>query len=301
MGRTLPEGFAALCEQAKHVVDKITDRLGELTRAERQLANALLENYPVAGLGSITALAESAAVSAPTVVRTVQKLGFRGYSEFQAALRRELEEKISNPIAKRDKWVETAPEKHILNRFTEAVIANVDQSLAAVDLEVFEEVCALLADTSRRVFIVGGRITRTLADYFFLHMQVIRTNVVHVHAVSNAWPHYLLDLNENDIVVIFDVRRYENSTLRLAEIASEKGARIILFTDQWRSPVHKLADHCFAARISVPSAWDSSIATLLLVEAMIAAIQEVNWEETKTRMEELEIMFDRTRFFRKFT
>lgn len=290
-----------MSDETSSVADQLSNRLEELPRAERQLADRLLENYPVSGLRSITALAESAKVSTPTVVRMVQRLGFSGFTDFQAELRRELEEKISSPIAKRDKWVETAPDKHILNRFTEAVIANVEQSLAAVKLEAFEDVCALLADTDRRIFVVGGRITHTLADYFFLHLQVIRKDVVHIQAVSNAWPHYLLDLAEEDVVVIFDVRRYENSTLRLAELASEKGASIVLFTDQWRSPVHKIADHCFSSRISVPSAWDSSIATLLLLEALIAAVQEVNWDETKNRMEDLEIMFDRTRFFRKFT
>ena len=34
---------------------------------------------------------------------------------------------------------------------------------------------------------------------------------------------------------------------------------------------------------------------------MIAAVQEANWSKTRKRMENLEVMFDRTRFFRKFT
>ncbi|MGI9426500.1 MAG: MurR/RpiR family transcriptional regulator [Hyphomicrobiaceae bacterium] len=285
----------------KSVAEELSDRLQDLTRAERQLADTIRENYPISGLGSITALAENAGVSTPTVVRMVQKLGFSGYTDFQAELRRELEEKISNPIAKRDKWVESASEKHILNRFTEAVISNIEQSLAAVQPETFDEVCRMLSDTDRRVFVVGGRITRTIADYFFLHLQVIRRKVIHVQAISNAWPHYLLDVHRGDVVVIFDVRRYENSILRLAEMVREKGATIVLFTDQWRSPVQKIADQCFSARISAPSAWDSSVATLLLVESLIAAIQEVNWDQTRSRMEDLEMMFDRTRVFRKFT
>ena len=48
-----------------------------LTRAEKQLAESLLDNYPVSGLGSITTIAENAGVSTPTVVRMVQKLGFK--------------------------------------------------------------------------------------------------------------------------------------------------------------------------------------------------------------------------------
>ncbi len=283
------------------IADRLQANFDTLTRAERQLAHSILENYPVSGLGTITIVARKADVSTPTVARLVQKLGYKGFPDFQAALRRELEAKISDPIAKRDIWAQKAPKGHILNRFTDVVIGNIRQSLAQVETATFDDSCALLADMDRSLYVVGGRITRALADYFFLHMQVIRTGVTHIQSISNAWPHYLLDVKKGDVVVIFDVRRYENSTLKLAEMASERGAKIILFTDQWRSPVHKLADHCFSSRIIVPSAWDSSVTTMLLLETIIAAVQEITWPETRSRMEALEDMFDRTRFFRKFT
>lgn len=285
--------------------DTISERLQKsfdvLTRAERQLAGAILENYPVSGLGSITSVAGKADVSTPTVARMVQKLGYKGFPDFQEALRRELADKVSDPIAKRDTWAKAAPEGHILNRFTEAVIQNISQSLDQIDIQCFDRSCALLADLDRSIYVVGGRITRALADYFFLHLQVARPDVTQIQSISNAWPHYLLEVKEGDVVVIFDVRRYENSTLKLAEMAAEKGAKIILVTDQWCSPISKVADFCFSLRIVVPSAWDSSVTLMLLLETMIAEVQEQTWPETRKRMKELEDMFDRTRFFRKFT
>lgn len=287
--------------QHETVADRLQNEMDSLTRAERQLAYTLLENYPVSGLGTITIIAKNAGVSTPTVARMVQKLGYRGFPEFQAELRKELEATVSNPIMKHDIWAQKAPEKHILNRFAEVVADNIRQSLAQIEASRFDEACALIADPKRAVFVVGGRITRSLADYLFLHMQVIRPRVTLIQSISNAWPHYLLEVEKGDVVIVFDVRRYETSTLKLAEMAAEKGAQIVLFTDQWRSPVHKHADHCFSLRIDVPSAWDSSVATLLLVETMIAKMQELTWSETRPRMEALEEMFDRTRFFRKFT
>ena len=282
------------------VADQLREQTDSLTRLERQLSDVILQNYPVSGLGSITSLADAAEVSTPTVARLVQKLGYSGYPEFQQALRRELDETISSPLTKREKWVDTAPEEHILNRFTKSVIDNISQSLGEVDPKEFDKACDLISDPRRRVFVVGGRITRTLADYFFLHLQVIRDQVTHVASNSNAWPHYLLEVNNGDVIVIFDIRRYENSTLRLAEMARERNAKIVLFTDQWTSPVAQIADITFRNRISVPSAWDSNVTSMLVAEILIAQVQERDWETTRTRMEALEDMFDRTRFFRKF-
>ena len=282
------------------ISDRIQKQLDELTRAERQLAHSILENYPASGLGPLSTLAKGAKVSVPTVARMVQKLGFSGYPEFQTELREELKAKAKNPIAKHDAWAEGAPSEHLLNRLTEAVIDNIRHTLGQIDPSEFDKACEMAADTEHHLYIVGGRITHTLAEYLFLHMQVMRTQITHIQSTSNAWPHYLLDVNEGDVFIIFDMRRYENNTLKLAELAHEKGARVILFTDQWRSPVHQFADVSFSCRIIVPSAWDSAVTPLLLLETMISTVQGLTWGDTKDRMEELEDMFDQTKLFRKF-
>ncbi|WP_227269357.1 MurR/RpiR family transcriptional regulator [Roseobacter weihaiensis] len=283
------------------ISDRIQQKLDDLTRAERQLALSILENYPASGLGPLTALASSAKVSVPTVARMVQKLGYTSYPDFQADLREELGAIGKGPIAKQETWAGAAPSEHILNRFTDAVIDNIRNTLAHIDPVSFDEACRMVADQERHLYIVGGRITHTLAEYLFLHMQVIRPNLTHVQSTSNTWPHYLLNAREKDVFVIFDVRRYENNTLKLAEMARARGAEIILFTDQWHSPVHQLASVSFTSRIIVPSAWDSAATTMLLLESLISAVQTLTWDETKDRLQELEEMFDSTKLFRKFT
>ncbi len=290
-----------MTEGALTIADRIQAQLDDLTRAERQLAHSILENYPASGLGPLTALAKDAEVSVPTVARMVNKLGFNGYPEFQTALREELKAKAKGPIAKQETWAGGAPSGHVLNRFTDAVTDNIRHSLAQIDPADFDTACAICADTDRHLYIVGGRITHTLAEYLFLHMQVIRPKITHIQSTSNAWPHYLLDVSEGDVFIVFDMRRYENNTLKLAELAHEKGAKLILFTDQWRSPVHRLADISFSSRIVVPSAWDSVVTPLLLVESMIATVQSLTWGDSKDRMQDLEGMFDQTKLFRKFT
>lgn len=282
------------------VAERIRGNFDSMTRVERQLANAVLDNYPVSGLGSITTVAESAGVSTSSAVRMAKKIGFGGFPEMQAALRDELEQTISSPIAKHSRWAAGAPDAHILNRFAESVMENMRQTLSQIDTEEFSRVAKLLADEKRAVHVVGGRITRALADYFFTHMQVIRSGVTLVATNSNTWPHYVLNMNKGDTLVVFDIRRYEHDILRLAKMARAQGVDIVLFTDQWGSPVAKQAAHSFNARIEAPSAWDSSVVIMFIIEAMIAAIENENWDETKRRMKTLENLFDETKLFRKF-
>jgi len=282
------------------VAERIHGKSDTLTRAERQLANTMLENYPVSGLGSITTVAEASGVSTPTVVRMAKKLGFGGFPDLQAALRTELEATISNPIAKHDRWAADAPDTHILNRFADVVMENMRQTLRQLDPEDFNAVAALLADRKRTIYVVGGRITRSMADYFFTHMQVIRGGMTLIAPNANTWPHYVLNMQKSDVLVAFDIRRYERDILNLAEMAASKGVTLVLFTDQWGSPAAKHATHCFNCRIEAPSAWDSSVVSLFIVEALIAAVQNGTWKETKQRMKTLEELFDQTKMFRKF-
>jgi len=282
------------------VAERIRERFNGLTRAERQLANAMMENYPVSGLGSITAIADTSGVSTPTVVRMAKKLGFGGFPDLQATLRAELEATISNPIAKHDRWAADAPDTHILNRFADAAMENMRQTLRQLDTAEFDAAAALLADRKHGVHVVGGRITRSLADYFFTHMQVIRNKTTLIASNSNTWPHYVLNMDKGDVLVAFDIRRYERDILMLAEMAASKGVALVLFTDQWGSPAAKYATHCFNSRIEAPSAWDSSVVTLFIAEALIAAVQNATWKETKRRMNTLEDLFDQTKMFRKF-
>ena len=70
-----------LARSTQTIEQQIKTAFDGLTRAERQLASHIMRTYPVAVLGSITALAKGADVSTPTVVRLTQKMGFKGYPE----------------------------------------------------------------------------------------------------------------------------------------------------------------------------------------------------------------------------
>lgn len=284
---------------SRTVSDTIRAHFGGLTRAERQLADSLLDNYPVSGLGSITTVADNAGVSTPTVARMVQKLGYKGYPEFQAHLHQELEATLSNPIAKHDRWAANAPDTHILNRFADAVMTNMRQTLSELDTGVFDEVARLLSDRKRSIYFVGGRITGALAEYFYTHMQVIRPKTTLMSLNASAWPQHMLNMSRGDVLVIFDIRRYEADMATLAEVAKASGVEIVLFTDPWSSPVAKHARHSFKVHIEAPSAWDSSVVTLFVIEALIEAVQSSSWAETRERIHTLEGLFEQARLFRK--
>jgi len=283
----------------KTIEEQIRASFDAMTKTERQVASHLMRHYPVSALGSVTQLAKAAEVSSPTVIRLVQKMGFKGYPDFQSAVRAEVEERLVSPLTKHDRWAGGVPDTHILNRFADAVLGNLQATLSQIDHAEFDAVAALMADPSRQIFATGGRITLAMAEYFVTHMKVIRPNVSLMSAVSNAWPPRMLDLKAGDVLLAFDIRRYENNVLQLVEMAAEQGAEVVVITDPWVSPAAAHARYRFSAQIEVPSAWDSTVALQVLIETLMASVQSLTWEETSARMERLEALYARSKFFRK--
>jgi DNA-binding MurR/RpiR family transcriptional regulator len=274
--------------KSETVAERIRLNSARLTPAEQLLANALLANYPVAGLSSITEFAKTAKVSTPTALRLAKKLGFAGFPSFQVALRGEISAQLHDPIARHQRWAHAAPDTHVLNRFAEAVMANLRGSLKLVDHRSFDRIADLIADHRQAVHIVGGRITMPLAEYFHIHLHMIRPDVTLVPALPAAWPQYILNMKRSDILIALDVRRYDKRLAEFATLAHQRKVRIVLFTDQWMSPIAGIATHVFPLRIDAPSGWDSNVATLFMIEALIADIVDRRWPETEQRIRELE-------------
>jgi DNA-binding MurR/RpiR family transcriptional regulator len=274
------------------VAERLRLQSGELTTAERKLMVALFANYPMAGLVSITEFARGAAVSTPSVLRLAKKIGFTGFPAFQEALRAELSAQLQNPIARHDLWKSEVPDTHILNRFAAAAMENLSGSLKLLDHRAFDAVAALLADRRRNVHLGGGRITGAIAAYLYTHLQMARPGVRLIPPAPAYWPQHLLDVDKGDTMLLFDIRRYDARLLEFAASAKERGARVVLVTDQWISPIARLAVHSLPLRIEAPSSWDSNIVPLFLAEALVAAAVDANWPETQERIQKLEALTD---------
>jgi DNA-binding MurR/RpiR family transcriptional regulator len=121
-----------------------------------------------------------------------------------------------------------------------------------------------------------------------MHLRAFHPRVAHVTGPPVAWSEYLVNMGRRSVLVVFDIRRYQDDVVSFARNAAERGARVVLVTDQWLSPIAAVAEHVFAARIEVPSRWDSSAALLTLMEALIARINDRHWQKLQGRIEELE-------------
>jgi len=266
------------------LADRVTASMPSLSDAERRAARALLARYPTTGMETVALFAERAKVSGPTILRFVAKLGFPGYAEFRRALREEMEAQSEYPLLR----PHVGGSSPALAELSKSLVGVLEASLAMASAADIAKLTDLLIDERRQVFIFGGDFTEPAARHLEFHLRKTRARV---RLFSQSLPRRadeLAELKRKDVVIIFDIRRYQVDTIRTAEIAKQRGAIVALFTDQWMSEVAQVAEIVLRSRVDVPSPWDSLIGIIALVEALALSIDMRQWPIARARYETIE-------------
>lgn len=250
--------------------DLITDPGLDLTPSERKVIRALLDQYPRNGLGPMSRLAEHAGVSDPTIVRLVKKLGFSGYADFQDALLSDMDHRLRSPstllqprsnLQKGDVWSQYLAYSH-------RALVDTHALTQPEDVRILVE---WLLDTRHQVHCFGGRFSSFLANYLLNHLRLLRPGCFALEDNAQL-PDRLFDVQRQDVVLVFDYRRYQSQALRVANAAKNRYARVVLFTDIYASPLREMADLIISAPVESVSAFDTLVPALAQVEALIACL-----------------------------
>jgi DNA-binding MurR/RpiR family transcriptional regulator len=267
------------------LVDRITASLPSLTNAERRAARALLARYPTTGLDTVGLFAERAGVSGPTVLRFIAKLGFDSYSDFRRTLRDELEAQGEYPLNR-------PPEADsIASGFTalgDRLVTMVSDTVSMCQRSEIDRLLELLCDERRDIYLLGGDFTEMAARHLDFHLRKMRPRVRLLDHDLVRRADILADLRRRDVLIAFDIRRYQRDTVETVKLAKSKGAKIVLFTDQWMSDAAESADLAFRARVDGTSRWDSLVGMTALVEVVAQAFDEKVWSKARLRVETIE-------------
>ena len=245
----------------------------------------MLADYPFGALQTIQELAERTGVSAPSITRFVSKIGFGGYQEFQRELIAELSEGSRSPV-------DLKASERLGDKDAFLATMRVVQPSASARWgrdpaqDEFDRIVALVADPARSVFLIGGGSAtasppcwRSISSRFARGSISFRPN-------PEQWPDLLLEMRKQDVLVLFDFRRYQPDLAELAALVCERRrAAIVLITDKWMSPVARYSDHVVALPIEIGTAWDTLVGAIAFVEALIVKVSEADWPATRKRLE----------------
>ncbi|WP_133637986.1 MurR/RpiR family transcriptional regulator [Rhodococcus globerulus] len=250
------------------VTEAIREHSVAFTSADKKIVRALQDDYPRAGLESLPKLAARANVSAPTVLRLLAKIGYPGYGEFQTALHDEVTARMSAPT-NRHAPPEVSDGDVVLGNLS-ILAESVSSTARRIDSAEFDAVVDLLTNTKRPVSTFGGFESEVCANHLATLLSQVRSGVRFQTRGSTSAVFEALDIKRQSVVIAFDFRRYQTSTLSSVRFAKDRGATVILFTDRWISPAADFAEHVFVCDSHGVGRFDSRVSCIALIEAIVA-------------------------------
>ena len=213
------------------LVTKIGKQVNQMTKSQKKVANYLLFNMDKLLFFTADELAKAANVSTATVVRFARELDFEGYTDMQKAARLRLHDREEEPEDLPQSSPEEDSSEYLLEKSFRQDIQNLKRTFQDLSREDLERACTLLK-TSRRVYLVGMRISRSMATYAYINWGMLRKGVHLIHNEGLDYAEELIEINSEDLIVAFWAPRYNRATYQMLSHAKRQKASVLLITNR---------------------------------------------------------------------
>lgn len=174
----------------------------------------------------INEIAKKCNVSRTTILRFVQKLGFKGYSEFRVYL----------------KWQEEEENNYNESDYMEKLYSDLNENIKFIKEKDFEEICKLIYN-AERVFVYGtGTAQLTVAQ------ELKRTFLAahkYFHIIEGYTEFEIItpSITEKDIVIVISLSGNTTSLYKCVNELSIRGVEIISITKFSNNKLSSMTKH----------------------------------------------------------
>ncbi|MBU3826144.1 MAG: MurR/RpiR family transcriptional regulator [Candidatus Anaerobiospirillum merdipullorum] len=151
---------------ALNLLDKISARVSELTKSERKIAAAVLDDPALTVTENIAQLAKRAQVSEPTVYRFCKTFGTDGFPAFKIALSAELN---TERYAPRERVKAGDSVADIISKVIGSNVATLNELNRTLDATVLAR-CIDLVSQARRIVIAACGMSQPVGQLFYVRM-----------------------------------------------------------------------------------------------------------------------------------
>jgi DNA-binding MurR/RpiR family transcriptional regulator len=266
-----------MTEMISAVAERVAERQDQLSPAERRVAMVVLGQPETVAFGTVARVAQQAETSGASVVRLAARLGYDGFAGLQAAVQLAIGQQL-RPAVERIHDGVPASQAAVVARTRRVELANVEQTLAALDPAAFDAAVALLAQAHRPVRILAGDHEAGIGAMLAASLGLLRPDVAVVEgsdvAVARQLAHAHADATgaNTPVLVAIDLRRYERWVVEHTRRAAEAGADVIALTDNLLSPLARPATVSFMVQAAGAGPFDSHVGTLALVNALVTGV-----------------------------
>jgi DNA-binding MurR/RpiR family transcriptional regulator len=246
-------------------------RYDELTPSWKKLANRILTDPEGCAFFTTTDFAQLVDVNESTVVRFAKSLGLPGYPALVQLCRDRLRG-TTQMVDRFQRLEQTASSVgSMLEDTARQDIENITRTFAMLNSDDWKRAVTTVA-RSERVYVIGLRKCYTVSYLLAFLLRLLREDVYLLDPRQGMLPDDLRRMGPESAVIAISIYRYSRDTVRVAEYARKVGATTIAMTDNYASPLARLADVTFPVDLASSSVLRSLTAMVSLTQALVADV-----------------------------
>jgi DNA-binding MurR/RpiR family transcriptional regulator len=257
-----------------HAMEEILGRIRELLEGLpphlRRAGGHILDHPHDVAVSSMRALAASAGVTPPTMLRLARRLGFASYDSFRAVFQDAVTGgEFHRRAASLQRLGEASGEAGIIARMALAARDNIESSFAAADAADMTRAVQVL-HRCRRVLALGGGALHWMSGYLEYLSRTVLPQLRVPPPNHNLPIEEVAGIGKHEAVLILSASPYAVQMLKVARLARANGAAVIAITDSRGAPLAGLADVVLVARTTSPQFYPSMVGFVAVIETLVA-------------------------------
>lgn len=223
------------------VLKKIEVKLDAMAPGDREIGQYILDNPDQMLRLSTAALAAEIGRSQSSVVKFSQKLGYASYQELKLAVSEAKAQDWQVPAGMIHGSIEVGDNHQvILKKLIGSKLLSMQQTVASNSERIISKALEML-DGARRIHLVGVGASSLVARDFSYKLMKLGRNVMH-DSDSHIQMANVSTLGPGDVMFALSYSGASIETLRIAELASKRGATVIAVTGLHDNPLSRVAD-----------------------------------------------------------
>jgi DNA-binding MurR/RpiR family transcriptional regulator len=246
-----------------------------LSTSRKRLIREILDHPEDTYFLSSRALAKRYELDPTTIVRTVQALGYKRYSEFSADLRSHFVTRITPyavmKSAVRDKRSVVDNIEHTL----EMDLHNLNALRSRLDVKQVLEIAKRI-DRARRILVVGIDFAAALSNLLAYGLVSIGYDAESPVGSAGNLHQKILLLGPKDLLIAISFGRCLQDTVDSVIRARDNGISTFGLTDSDKSPIARFCDSSWVTSIASPSFHGSYVAVVSAINALLVACSRLH-------------------------
>lgn len=262
----------------EQLMKAITAEFDGLSKQLKLIAQYVEQHRDHLGLEGIQDVAAACGVQPSAVVRFAKHFGFTGFSEMQKIFREVIAQQIRPARSYRARIrdvIESGGKQmtggEIAQEFLGGSIAGLQELQHGLDAAAFKKAVDLLAD-AETIWIVGSRRSFAIAAYLDYALQHTDKRVHLVNALGSMHEGQVRSVRKGDVIIAISFSPYADETLTAAQIAVERGAKLIGITDSRMAPLARDARSALIVQEHSVFGFRSLTSTMGLAQGLFIAL-----------------------------